>query len=242
MSIFSSTVHLCRSNAPLSVVFTYLGSALARKKLRRKHAAVAAELREFAKQNSFNRDWFSTSAPFWMDIFDRQGFRDRPIRALEIGSFEGLSSCFLLRQLPNARLTCVDTWAGSDEHAGLELIAATEAAFDRHVAPWIDRVTKYKGMSFNYLVGLSSQDKFDFIYVDGSHHADDVMVDALRAFEHLNVGGVMVFDDYLWKYYQRNAENPAMAINGFLRLAAGRCRLISVYYQLAIVKTADRGA
>lgn len=241
MSILSSTVHLCRSNAPLSVVLSYVVSALERKKLRRKHAAVAAELRDFAKENGFNRDWFSTSAPFWMEIFDRQGFRGRPIRALEIGSFEGLSSCFLLRQLPEARLTCVDTWAGSDEHAGLDLIASTEAAFDRHVAPWRDRVTKHKGTSFAYLAGLNPAEKFDFIYVDGSHHADDVMVDALRAFEHLNVGGVMVFDDYLWKYYQRNAENPAMAINGFLRLAAGRCRLISVYYQLAVIKTAERG-
>jgi len=123
-----------------------------------------------------------------MEIFDRQGLRDRSVRALEIGSFEGLSSCFLLKQLPLASLTCVDTWAGSDEHAGMSHISSIESAFDNHVAPWRDRVTKCKGYSYQRLAAFCVEEKFDFIYVDGSHHGDDVMADAIRGFEHLKVG------------------------------------------------------
>jgi hypothetical protein len=50
----------------------------------------------------------------------------------------------------------------------------------------------------------------------------------------------MVFDDYLWSYYPRTAENPAVAVNGFLRIISGRYRLVHVGYQLALVKTGER--
>jgi predicted O-methyltransferase YrrM len=240
MSVLGNIIYLRRRHAPFGVIAQYLATSLARRRLRDKHAAVSDDLRKFAKDNGFQRDWFTSNVPFWMEIFDRCGLRDRPTNVMEIGSFEGLSACFLLRQLPEARLTCVDTWQGSDEHAGMELIASTEAAFDRHVAPWRERVTKRKGYSLPYLASLRPEDKFDLIYVDGSHHADDVLVDAIRGFEQLKVGGVMILDDYLWRYYSRSSENPATAINAFLRVVEGRYRLVLAYYQLAIEKTAER--
>ena len=231
--------YLWRNNAPVGAVLNYLATSC-RRSIRRKHAESVSELRQFAKDNDFKYDWFSANVPFWMEIFELAGLRDRPVRALEIGSFEGLSSCFLLKQLPHADLTCVDTWAGSDEHAGMSHISSIEAAFDRHVGPWKERVTKRKGYSYQCLAAFRPDEKFDFIYVDGSHHADDVVVDAIRSFEHLKVGGVMVLDDYLWHYYPRDAENPARAINGFLRLIEGRHRIIMAYHQLALVKTSER--
>ena len=38
----------------------------------------------------------------------------------------------------------------------------------------------------------------DFIYVDGSHQAHDVLCDAILSFKLLRVGGIVCFDDYLW--------------------------------------------
>ncbi|MDP4788207.1 MAG: class I SAM-dependent methyltransferase [Opitutales bacterium] len=211
-----------------------------RRGFRRKHANAVTELRRFARDNDFEHDWFSGNVPFWLEIFESYGLRGRPIRAMEIGSFEGLSACFIFQQLPEALLTCVDTWDGSDEHVGMRRIQSIEAAFDKNIAPWRDRVTKHKSNSLDYLASLGAQDKFDFIYVDGSHHADDVMIDAIRSFEQLKVGGVMIMDDYLWRYYPRSSEDPARAISGFLRLAEGRFKLIMTYRQLALVKTAER--
>jgi predicted O-methyltransferase YrrM len=239
VSNLAKAFNLWRSNAPAAVIGNYLVTSC-RRAFRRKHARSVEELRQFAKENGFKHDWFTSNVPFWLEIFDKHDLKNRPIRALEIGSFEGLSSCFLLRQLPQATLTCIDTWAGSDEHAGMSELSDLEAAFDRHVAPWRDRVTKRKGYSYQCLASLGPDDKFDFVYVDGSHHGDDVMVDAIRGFEQLNVGGVMILDDYLWRYYPRGAEDPALAINCFLRLTAGRHRLIMAYRQLALVKTSER--
>lgn len=80
--------------------------------------------------------------------------------------------------------------------------------------------------------------------MDGSHFADDVLVDALRCFALLKVGGVMIFDDYLSIAYRNWRANPALAINTFLRLKRKYIRLVSVYGQLAVIKTAseDRSA
>jgi hypothetical protein len=56
----------------------------------------------------------------------------------------------------------------------------------------------------------------------------------------LKVGGVMIFDDFFWQYYPKAIDNPAAAINLFLRLKRGSYKIIRLYYQIAIIKTADR--
>ena len=232
--------YLWQTDASARSIAMYLNSQLesSANALNKKYAVTIAETQTLVRENSFKHDWFTHNVPYWMEVFDRCGLRDRPISILEIGSFEGLSACFLLRQLPLAHLTCVDTWEGSDEHAGFNEMASVEDAFDKNVAPWSNRVTKYKGYSFKYFASLSEREKYDFIYIDGSHRAEDVMVDAIRGFMQLKVGGVMIFDDYLWRYYPKHVENPATAINGFLCMIAGRYRLVMVYYQLALIRTA----
>jgi predicted O-methyltransferase YrrM len=239
MGNISNAVYLLGNNAPRTVVLNYLATACKRG-FRRKHSAAAKKFSLFAKEHGFRHDWFSSNVPFWMEVIEQYDLRNKPIRALEIGSFEGLSACFMLQQMPLAQLTCVDTWNGSDEHVGREEVRTLEQSFDRHVAPWHGRVSKRKMTSLHYLAALRPEERFDFIYIDGSHHADDVMVDALIAFRQLQVGGVMILDDYLWRYYPRSAENPARAINGFLRLVEGRFECVMAYRQLILVKTAER--
>jgi predicted O-methyltransferase YrrM len=239
MSTFGKAFHLWRNNATLGVIAHYVAASCARPFRKNKHAKHVAALRQFARDNAFKHDWFTANVPYWMDIFQGQGLTGRPTRVLEIGSFEGLSACFILQELTQSQLTCVDTWDGSDEHSGWAF-DSIESAFDSHVRPWNDRVTKKKMTSLRYLADLERAEKFDLIYVDGSHHGDDVMLDAVLCFEHLKVGGVMILDDYLWRYYPRSAEEPARAINSFLRLCEGRHKLLMAYRQVAIVKTTER--
>jgi hypothetical protein len=51
--------------------------------------------------------------------------------------------------------------------------------------------------------------------------------------------GLMLFDDYLWSEYENALENPAAAINVFLRLKESRYRLVSAYYQIIIAKSGN---
>ena len=71
------------------------------------------------------------------------------------------------------------------------------------------------------------------------HHTDDVVVDAIKGFELLKVGGIMIFDDYFWGYYTKAIDNPAGAVNAFLRLKEGSHQILSIYGQLILQKTRD---
>ena len=47
------------------------------------------------------------------------------------------------------------------------------------------------------LISQGHKESFDFIYIDPSHQAPDILTDAVLAFKLLRLSGVMVFDDYL---------------------------------------------
>ena len=58
----------------------------------------------------FTVDWFTGYIPAWKNVFAATKV---PENILEIGSFEGRSTCWLLENT-QAHVTCVDTWEGSD--------------------------------------------------------------------------------------------------------------------------------
>jgi len=95
------------------------------------------------------------------------------LNVLEIGSWEGLSSFFILHKLQNATLTCVDTWGGSDEQNAStkktdEALLKTESNFDNNLKIFSSRLTKIKSTSFEYFNNYKYKNYYDLIYVDGS--------------------------------------------------------------------------
>ena len=59
--------------------------------------------------------------------------------------------------------------------------------------------------------------EFDIIYIDGSHHANDVLQDCLESWKILKKDGIMIIDDYFWTGYENHLFNPINGINNFLR-------------------------
>ena len=242
--LFSQFVYLAQTYAPINVLYCFFSKI----KHRRPHSKYQQQLRDFEKTKlnlKLSNDWFSQNIPNWLSVIDEYGLRSIDIKALEIGSWEGLSSFFILSEMPNAQLTCVDTWEGADEHkdgstVSNKVLSQIEQNFDNNMSKFSSRLTKYKGTSFSFFSKNNLRCHYDFIYVDGSHHIDDVIIDALKCFEMLKVGGIMVFDDYFWKYYQRAIDNPAAAINLFLSAKLGHYKIIRLNYQVIIIKTKDR--
>ena len=188
----------------------------------------------------FTQDWFSHNIPTFQFIMDvlpvKQDF-------LEIGCFEGRASVWMLQNGldPDGKLTCIDTFKGSEEHAvmGLDLNELYKT-FDANVKEGrvADQVVEaIQATSYEGLAKLISRgDKFDFIYVDGSHTAPDVMTDACMAFGLLKQGGVMLFDDYLWRDMPGLLHRPKLAVDLFVTLFNEQCDLIMIGYQLAVKK------
>ena len=241
---FSRTKHMVLSDAPLWLIFRRF-----RLKYLHKLSPVRAQMkkeqhlfREFSKGLKLDHDWFTGNIPTWLMAFRKNNYsRTSELNCMEIGSWQGLSAVFVLHYFSNAKLTCVDTWAGADEHksgsaAAPETLLNIEEIFNLNLFNYKDRLTKYRGTSYQFFNYNFQRDRFDLIYVDGSHHADDVLVDAIKAFEMLKVNGLMIFDDYFWDYYTRTIDNPSGAINAFIRLKHKQLEVICFDHQLVVKK------
>lgn len=200
----------------------------------------------------FTNDWFNAiPKPVWETLIPQL----QPKRILEIGSYEGASSTYLVEKLSPLHaieMHCVDTWSGGIEHAGTNM-NAVEARFDANMAeaqrisPGKVTLHKHKGYSDQILPELLVQgfsNYFDFIYIDGSHQAPDVLLDAVFSFKLLKVGGVIAFDDYLWSEQLPGGVDPIRcpkpAIDAFTNIYCRKLNLIQApLYQLYIQKTAD---
>lgn len=132
---------------------------------------------------------------------------------LEIGAFEGLTSCYICDNLltPTGRMICVDPLEDlytpeSDEKTNSLFVGQ----YDRFV-----RNTKGKPIE---LIRKKSQDayddmyhyRFDFIYIDGDHAENSVYNDGKNCFQLCKVGGYILFDDYEW------SEGTKRGIDSFL--------------------------
>jgi predicted O-methyltransferase YrrM len=158
----------------------------------------------FFADKDFRRDYVGARALAWGTLF--KDMRETTRRVLEIGSEEGRSAVFWLEFFAGAHLTCVDLFR--EEYAG---------RFDRNLAAYGARLRKIEGTSTKALGILREENAmFDFIYVDGSHRRDDVMIDCLGAWSLLREGGVMLIDDYNWLPGRGEAERVAPAVDTFL--------------------------
>ncbi|MFN5695600.1 MAG: class I SAM-dependent methyltransferase, partial [Cyanobacteriota bacterium] len=202
------------------------GSLLAR--MGRVEAAAAAFRQSHARQGwvqslergyTLSHDYFSGNIPQWRQFFD-EVIHQAPIRILEIGSWQGGSSLWLLDHVLGPRggvLHCVDTWGGSSEHGFLaELGITIEALFDANIArnPHAALVEKKKGPSEEVLPGLEPR-SYDLIYIDGAHEASFAIQDAIHAHRLVRSGGFLLFDDYYFQFADPS-QHTARAIDFFV--------------------------
>lgn len=183
----------------------------------------------------FSADWFDRHVADWVKFLGPQAGRE--CHALEVGVYEGRSTVWLLENVlthPAATVTCVDTFGGGAEHAGTDL-AGLEARFRANTAKYGEKVVVRKGRSENVLRGLP-RGRYDFVSIDGSHEAADVLADAVLSWPLVRPGGRVCFDDYGWWTDPAPERSPKIAVDVFL--AAYRSNLHSVYidYQAWIHK------
>jgi len=168
-------------------------------------------------------DWFSWHSERWGAWF--AGLRGRPgVRALEIGSFEGRSALWLLENVldgPGSWLECVDPYSDEGMDAAKTGTAgdAVYARFRENVLERFPNVLHFRETSLKTLarkLAAGDRERFDLVYVDGSHLAGDVLADAVLAWPLLKIGGFLLFDDFTWKSGRGAEYDPGVAIGSFM--------------------------
>jgi predicted O-methyltransferase YrrM len=190
----------------------------------------------FSKPAEFSRDWFTHNVATWSALLAE--FRGRSgLRVLEIGVFEGRSTCWLLENIATgdgATLDCIDTFTGSMEQGHIDM-AAVKARFEANTRRWKAQVTLHVGESARILPNLSGP--YDIIYIDGSHAAADVLVDTVLAWRLAGDNAIIIFDDYGWRrYLDQPWLRPQMAVDAFLKCFAGWYQVLHADYQVIVRK------
>jgi predicted O-methyltransferase YrrM len=106
-------------------------------------------------------------------------------------------------------------------------------ALSREAAPNPVELRVIKSESYLALSSLihhGEGETFDWIYLDGSHEAQDVLIEAALAFKLLKAGGILVFDDYGWVEAVEKGGNvnntPKPAIDSFVNIYFDRLSVL----------------
>jgi predicted O-methyltransferase YrrM len=164
-------------------------------------------------------------------------------RGIEIGSFEGRSAIWFLRNVltgKDARMCCIDTFDMAFQ--GAPLVGTSEELhdrFERNLRAYglRDRVDKLAGKSQELLRTLPL-DTYDFAYIDGSHRTDEVLEDTVLVWRLVRIGGVVIFDDYGMSAADDPLIRPGTAIDAFIAMNPARVEVLHRGVQLAVRRLA----
>ena len=198
-------------------------------------------------------NWFSITAQENFEKFLTKGAGcmdfTKPIKALQIGVFTGDATVWMIKNLLTPQgswVSDVDTWQGSDETAHesmdfaeveAEYLMKVAAAHTESKSVW-NRAVKFKTTSDKFFAKNPEWLKYDFIYIDGDHHTDQVLIDAINAHGVLEVGGLLAFDDYTWGDGYPEGTTPRPAIDSFLWAYHEKYEVLEVNAQVWLRKIA----
>jgi predicted O-methyltransferase YrrM len=187
---------------------------------------------------NWNQEFIKNTNQFLNEKFDF---------CLEIGSFEGLTSNYIVDNLlsENGKLICVDPL--TDVYLNDKLSEIDEIKnntdfiyfkdqynrFYNNVSEHLEsnKISLIRELSVDIFPELIKkyQNKFDFIYIDGDHRPEGVYIDAINSFGLCKEQGFILFDDYLW-------GDTGIGIDKFLNEYSVKYDLLVKDYQVLIKK------
>ena len=188
-----------------------------KKKLKRLH-------QKYLETKRTSTDYFSINAYYW-DLIISKNFKE--FSYLEIGSWEGNSASYILKNFKTKKVFCVDVWDTNNDSPKEEERSRFKN-FIFNLKEFKERFSFFKGTSDEFF--KNNDQKFDVIYVDGWHEANQVYKDIDNSWNCLNVNGIIICDDYFYGDIKNNLVNnlPANAINKFLFENKNKLKVICV--------------
>ena len=184
----------------------------------------------YLKSKITSTDYFSINAYYWYKIISKN-FNE--FSYLEIGSWEGNSALYILKNYNTNKVLCVDLWEKDNKFK--EINSRNFQNFKTNMIEFKNRFSFYKQSSDNFF--LENQQKFDVIYVDGWHEAPQVLKDINNAWNFLNKNGILICDDYFYgDLYGESNNVPAIAINQFLNKKKSKFKILCVNNSQIFIK------
>lgn len=163
-------------------------------------------------EDNFTTDWVKWHEGDWLRWLGQLKGQNH-VAALEVGSYEGRSSCWFCDNIltgSGSYCVCIDPWTVYEIEERFDVNRATRPIFKR------------PGRSRNILAQLITENRrYSFAYVDGDHSAAETLADLCMVWPLIAHGGVLIVDDYGWTSPDRPIP-PQPAIDAFLTCYADR--------------------
>ena len=231
--------YLLKTKSNFNLIKSYLFHSLKLKIKKNIRKKFINDYKTFLLGKKITYDFFSRNIFDWYTVLDN--FKNENFKYLEIGSFEGNSTLFVIKYFKNSSLVCVDQWKQLHKSEGYREgyehlpIDSIERNFDDNLKSYTSRFVKMKTSSDLFFV--KNEKLFDVIFIDGSHYARDVFNDCLNSWSILRKNGILILDDYFWIGYDDLQDNPAFAINKFLNKIKNEYQVINLTkFQLFLKK------
>jgi GR25 family glycosyltransferase involved in LPS biosynthesis len=150
----------------------------------------------FSYNFKISESWFGNSE---LKNYIINNFEDKEYSILEIGCFEGCSSCFFSDNLKISKMVCVDPFVSDGckqyDHNYLKNIFYNN----------IKKSKNYNKIKVKELYSddffKTNEELFDFIYIDGEYSDKQIKNDLDNSFKCIKPGGIIWCDDYnnTWK-------------------------------------------
>ena len=167
---FKNLYRLFLIGSPLFIILNYIRNFLPNYKTKKKSKKIENMIYEKFQSVNRNEKWFCNNLYYLSTNFKNS---KNVKNILEIGSYEGRSAIFFLKNFSDSNITCVDTWAGSDEHcsANFELI---QKNFDLNTSFYQSNNILMKRIMTSNEFFKKNYEYYDLIYVDGDHSSNQV--------------------------------------------------------------------
>ena len=126
---FKNLYRLFLINTKFFIILKFIYNFLPNYKTKSKSKIIKKEIYNSFKSYNENEKWFCNNLFF----LNNQLKKIENIKnILEIGSYEGRSCIYFGKKYIDAKITCVDTWSGSDEHLNIKF-QEIENNFDKNI-------------------------------------------------------------------------------------------------------------
>lgn len=172
----------------------------------------------------FGSNFFEKFIPNWASHLKHISGQPN-IVGIEVGVLHGDCSVYCAEQIANGK--------GSIHYA----VDINETDyFKNNTSPYKNIIFK-KGFSYDVLRNFPNDNFADYILIDGSHLAIDVLADAVLSWKLLKDGGILIFDDYGWGIHTTDEkQKPKLGIDAFLSAYTGHYEMIEMGWQVFIKK------